>query len=97
MLNATAGQYDTIWCLGDIVGYARPNGCVELLRERATVTVMGNHDWPQSAAEVDVDNFNPHARQAASDDTPTPENHSGPAAGLARPAAEFAQLLITAS
>jgi diadenosine tetraphosphatase ApaH/serine/threonine PP2A family protein phosphatase len=32
-------------CLGDIVGYgAQPNECVEIIRSRATHTVLGNHD-----------------------------------------------------
>jgi predicted phosphodiesterase len=36
---------DEIYCLGDIVGYgANPNECVDLVREYATYTVMGNHD-----------------------------------------------------
>lgn len=34
-----------ILCLGDIVGYgAAPAECVKLVRERCSVTVMGNHD-----------------------------------------------------
>ena len=45
-LAAAAGQYDTVWCLGDIVGYGpKPNECIELVRERAALCVMGNHDW----------------------------------------------------
>jgi diadenosine tetraphosphatase ApaH/serine/threonine PP2A family protein phosphatase len=36
---------DEIWCLGDVVGYGpRPNDCVALARERATVSLCGNHD-----------------------------------------------------
>lgn len=36
---------DTIYCLGDIVGYgANPNECVELMRQYADHTVLGNHD-----------------------------------------------------
>jgi predicted phosphodiesterase len=39
-----------IYCLGDIVGYGgSPNECLELIRSRATLTVLGNHD----AAAVD--------------------------------------------
>ena len=34
-----------ILCLGDIVGYgAAPAECVKLVRERCSVTLMGNHD-----------------------------------------------------
>jgi predicted phosphodiesterase len=36
---------DTIYCLGDIVGYGiRPNECIDLIREKASVCVLGNHD-----------------------------------------------------
>ena len=32
-------------CLGDIVGYGpNPNECVDLIREKCSVTVKGNHD-----------------------------------------------------
>ena len=32
-------------CLGDIVGYgAQPNECVDIIRNRAVHTVLGNHD-----------------------------------------------------
>ena len=66
VLAAAAGEYDTIWCLGDIVGYGpRPNECTELMREVASVAAMGNHDWAALGRPgVDVDKFNPQARQA---------------------------------
>jgi predicted phosphodiesterase len=66
VLNAAKGQYDTVWCLGDVVGYGpRPNECVALVREIASVCVMGNHDWAALARPgIDVDGFNPQARQA---------------------------------
>ncbi|RPI06852.1 MAG: metallophosphoesterase [Ignavibacteriae bacterium] len=36
---------DEIICLGDIVGYgANPNECVDLVRQRCTVVIKGNHD-----------------------------------------------------
>ena len=36
---------DEIWCLGDTVGYGpRPNECCELVRDRCTQTLVGNHD-----------------------------------------------------
>lgn len=60
------GRYDAIWCLGDLVGYGpRPNECIQIVRERAAVCVIGNHDWAALARPgVNVDDFNPHARQA---------------------------------
>ena len=40
-----AGGFDTIWCLGDVVGYGpQPNECVEQLRELNPVCLAGNHD-----------------------------------------------------
>jgi predicted phosphodiesterase len=42
---AAAPQYDTVWNLGDVVGYgASPNQVVELARKLDGVVVRGNHD-----------------------------------------------------
>lgn len=36
---------DVMYCLGDVVGYGPyPNECVDLVRDRCSVVVMGNHD-----------------------------------------------------
>jgi diadenosine tetraphosphatase ApaH/serine/threonine PP2A family protein phosphatase len=36
---------DELWCLGDIVGYGpHPNECVDLVRNRAALSLCGNHD-----------------------------------------------------
>lgn len=36
---------DTIFCLGDVVGYgADPSACLEIVRERCSGIVLGNHD-----------------------------------------------------
>jgi len=55
---------DGVLCLGDTVGYGpNPNECVEMIRERATATVLGNHD----VAAIDnfgLSYFNPAAREA---------------------------------
>jgi predicted phosphodiesterase len=66
VLAAASGRYDAMWCLGDVVGYGpRPNECIELMRERAAVCVMGNHDWAVLGRPgINVDDFNPQARQA---------------------------------
>ena len=38
-------RVDAVLCVGDIVGYnADPDACVEILRDRATVCIAGNHD-----------------------------------------------------
>ena len=40
-----ADPVDAVWCLGDVVGYGpQPNECCDLLRQRASVTLCGNHD-----------------------------------------------------
>jgi diadenosine tetraphosphatase ApaH/serine/threonine PP2A family protein phosphatase len=37
--------YSEIYCLGDVVGYGPdPVGCTDLVRKRARVTILGNHD-----------------------------------------------------
>jgi len=59
-----AGEFDAIWCLGDMVGYgAKPNACIEILREHATVAIPGNHDWGVLGA-IDLEDFNLEARRA---------------------------------
>lgn len=64
VLLAKLGPGDGLLCCGDIVGYGpNPNECVEALRNRATSTVLGNHD----VAAIDnfgVEYFNPSARAA---------------------------------
>jgi predicted phosphodiesterase len=66
VLSDAAGEYDTIWCLGDVVGYGpRPNECIDLMRSKSEVCVMGNHDWAVLGRPgISVDDFNPQARQA---------------------------------
>src|ERR1044072_79348 len=41
---------DEAWCLGDVVGYgAQPDECADLVRERCSVCLVGNHDRAASA------------------------------------------------
>lgn len=57
-------QVDEIFCLGDVVGYAaEPNEVVELLRDKVTRCVMGNHDY--AAVTGDVSGMNQLAAHAA--------------------------------
>lgn len=60
-----AGDFDQIWCLGDVVGYGpEPNACIETLRAyNNLVCVAGNHDWAM-LDKVDLEEFNPDARRA---------------------------------
>ena len=40
-----ADPVDAVWCLGDIVGYGpQPNECCDLVRQRADLSLCGNHD-----------------------------------------------------
>jgi len=66
VLRDAEGDYDVIWCLGDVVGYGpRPNECIEIVSEQVTLCVMGNHDWAVLGRPgINVDDFNPHARKA---------------------------------
>jgi predicted phosphodiesterase len=59
-----AVKVDTIFCLGDIVGYgANPNECVDLIRGRDITCLMGNHDR-EAVSEDDPISFNDEARAA---------------------------------
>ena len=56
---------DEIWSLGDVVGYGpRPNECVSLVHERATLSLCGNHDLAALGA-LDTVDFSGDAGTAA--------------------------------
>jgi diadenosine tetraphosphatase ApaH/serine/threonine PP2A family protein phosphatase len=56
---------DALWCLGDLVGYgARPNECCTLVRERAALSLAGNHDLAVRGT-IDLSEFNGDAGVAA--------------------------------
>ena len=58
------GEFDEIWCLGDIVGYGpEPRGCIELLRRYKHTSIAGNHDWA-AIGRIDISDFNPDAAMA---------------------------------
>lgn len=53
-----------IWCLGDIVGYGPfPGACVDMVRERCTVVLKGNHE-AGTLSELPPAHFNEHGRIA---------------------------------
>ena len=57
--------HDALWCLGDLVGYGpRPNECCALVRERADLCLVGNHDLVVLGT-LSADDFNPEAAAAA--------------------------------
>ena len=56
---------DTIWCLGDTVGYGpSPNRCCQIVSERADICLIGNHDLV-ALGTLDVVDFNDEAAAAA--------------------------------
>ncbi len=55
---------DKIVCLGDVVGYGpRPNECVERVRQKCSICLMGNHDHAVLGL-TDTYHFNQYARDA---------------------------------
>jgi len=66
VMSDAAGRYDTVWCLGDVVGYGpAPNECVDLVEAEADLCVVGNHDWAVLGhPDLDIGHFNPLARAA---------------------------------
>ncbi len=64
VLEDSAGEWDRILCLGDIVGYGPfPNECIRELSRLPVRAVPGNHDWA-SIGRLDLNYFNEHARAA---------------------------------
>jgi len=62
--KAESEGFDKILNLGDMVGYyTTPNECVDLLRDRNAVSIMGNHDVV-ACGGVEPVFFNPTAAQA---------------------------------
>ena len=55
-------EIDTIYCLGDIVGYGpNPNECVNLVRDNCQVVLMGNHDYA-AIGLANIQYFNEYAK-----------------------------------
>ena len=60
-----AAAPDEIWCLGDVVGYGpKPNECADIVRERAAVVLVGNHDLA-AIGLLDTSDFGPLAAESA--------------------------------
>jgi predicted phosphodiesterase len=54
---------ETIYCLGDVVGYAaNPKECLDMVIEKTAASVLGNHDY---AVLYEPTNFNIGAEQAS--------------------------------
>ena len=55
---------EEVWCLGDVVGYgADPERCLELVAERCSVRLVGNHDLAV-LDRLDISSFSPAAADA---------------------------------
>lgn len=64
VLKDAKGEWDYVWCLGDVVGYGPdPNECVELLNTLPHLCLAGNHDWA-ALGRLDIRTFNPDASKA---------------------------------
>jgi diadenosine tetraphosphatase ApaH/serine/threonine PP2A family protein phosphatase len=64
VLEDAKDAYDTVWCLGDTVGYGPwPDECVRRVQGLRAIAVIGNHDWA-ALGRMDVEDFNPEARRA---------------------------------
>lgn len=62
VLADSEGQWETIWCLGDLTGYGpNPNECVDLLRQYDHISLSGNHDWAV-LDKLDINSFNDEAQ-----------------------------------
>jgi diadenosine tetraphosphatase ApaH/serine/threonine PP2A family protein phosphatase len=66
LADVDRSRVDLLYCLGDVVGYGpSPGACVELVRRRAAVTLLGNHD-AAVAGLTSLDDFNEFAGSAIS-------------------------------
>ena len=65
VIKDAAGEFDAVWCLGDVVGYGPdPNACVELLSEQPNLMcVLGNHDVA-ALGRMPLESFTGDARRA---------------------------------
>ncbi len=64
VLADAEGEWDTIWCLGDLIGYGpNPNECVELLNQYDHISLSGNHDWAV-LGKLNIQSFNDEAQAA---------------------------------
>ena len=65
VLEDARGRYDSILCLGDLVGYgADPNQVAGWARSNAVTVIRGNHDRACTGTDL-LEYFNPAARASA--------------------------------
>ena len=77
------GGFDSVWCLGDLVGYGPdPGPCIDLLLQYDLQCVAGNHDHA-AIGKLGVEEFNSYAADAALwTGTQLEQPHTGFLAGL---------------
>ena len=64
VLEDAKGEWDYVWCLGDVVGYGpNPNESCDLLKTLPHLCLAGNHDWA-ALGRLDIRTFNVDARRA---------------------------------
>ena len=64
VLNHAQDQWDSIWFLGDLVGYGPdPNECVRELQKYSHLALSGNHDQAV-LGNLDIKSFNREAKYA---------------------------------
>lgn len=76
VLKDAKGEWDYVWCLGDVVGYGPdPNESCDLLKTLPHLCLAGNHDWA-ALGRLDIRTFNVDARKAVhwTQETLTDEN-----------------------
>ena len=65
VLRDVPDEVETIYCLGDVIGYgASPNECCDLVREAGMPSISGNHDLAVTDLSTDLAWFNPIAAAA---------------------------------
>jgi predicted phosphodiesterase len=65
LAEVSAEAPDELWCLGDVVGYGpQPDRCCELIRDRASLCLAGNHDLAVIGT-LPLEDFNGDAAAAA--------------------------------
>jgi predicted phosphodiesterase len=65
VLEDAQGRYDSILCLGDLVGYgADPNRVAAWVRSNVASVIRGNHDKACTGTDL-LEHFNPAARASA--------------------------------
>ena len=64
LADLEGARVDETWCLGDVVGYgAQPDEGADLVRERCSVCLVGNHDLA-ALEQLDISTFSPAAAAA---------------------------------